>query len=174
MGLSSTSQVPSISPPPTEELRAAARESLKRCGVQLTAPADTKVTARTPITGEDLFDVEAADRAQVESAISDAKAAFQQWRVVPAPVRGALVKRLGVLLAEHKADVANLITLEAGKIPSEAAVWFALLDVATGKADRGVALLERLADGKAPPPLVHVALGQRVSWIRLVRLLGMS
>ena len=120
MGLSSTSQVPSISPPPTEELRAAARASLRRCGVELTAPAGTKVRARTPITGEDLFDVDAADRAQVGSAISDAKAAFQQWRVVPAPVRGALVKRLGVLLADHKSDVANLITLEAGKIPSEA------------------------------------------------------
>jgi aldehyde dehydrogenase (NAD+) len=120
MGLSSTSQLPSISPPPTEELRAAARESLKRCGAELAAPTATKVTARTPITGEYLFDVDAADRAQVESAITEATAAFRQWRVVPAPVRGALVKRLGVLLAEHKADVANLITLEAGKIPSEA------------------------------------------------------
>src|SRR5690349_14501502 len=101
MGLSSTSQVPSISPPPTDEVRAAARQSLTRCGVDLAAPAGPKVTARTPITGEGLFDIDAADRAQVESAISDAKAAFRQWRVVPAPVRGALVKRLGVLLAEH-------------------------------------------------------------------------
>ncbi|MGZ4320766.1 MAG: L-piperidine-6-carboxylate dehydrogenase [Solirubrobacteraceae bacterium] len=120
MGLSSTSQVPCIPPPPTDELRAAARESLKRCGVELAAPNGASVAARTPITGENLFDVDAADRAQVESAISEAKAAFQQWRVVPAPVRGALVKRLGVLLAEHKADIADLITLEAGKIPSEA------------------------------------------------------
>jgi aldehyde dehydrogenase (NAD+) len=120
MGLTSTSQVPSISPPPTDELRAAARESLKRCGVELAAPSGPSVTARTPITGEDLFDVDAADRAQVEAAIAEAKAAFQQWRVVPAPVRGALVKRLGVLLTEHKSDVANLITVEAGKIPSEA------------------------------------------------------
>ena len=78
------------------------------------------MVARTPITGEQLFEVDAADRAQVEPAISEAKAAFEQWRVVPAPVRGALVKRLGVLLAEHKADIANLITLEAGKIPAEA------------------------------------------------------
>ncbi len=39
---------------------------------------------------------------------------------MPAPVRGALVKRLGVLLAEHKAEIAELVTIEAGKIPSEA------------------------------------------------------
>jgi aldehyde dehydrogenase (NAD+) len=39
---------------------------------------------------------------------------------VPAPARGALVKRLGQLLTEHQAAVAELITIEAGKIPSEA------------------------------------------------------
>ena len=38
---------------------------------------------------------------------------------MPAPVRGAFVKRLGELLGEHKADVAELITIEAGKIRSE-------------------------------------------------------
>ena len=42
-----------------------------------------------------------------------------QWRDVPAPVRGAFVKRLGELLSEHKADVAELVTIEAGKIRSE-------------------------------------------------------
>jgi aldehyde dehydrogenase (NAD+) len=35
-------------------------------------------------------------------------------------VRGAVVKRLGALLAEHKAAVAELIIIEAGKVPSEA------------------------------------------------------
>jgi len=40
---------------------------------------------------------------------------------VPAPVRGQLVRRLGELLVEHKSDLAALVTLEVGKIPSEAA-----------------------------------------------------
>ena len=40
--------------------------------------------------------------------------------MTPAPVRGALVARLGELLVEHKADLATLVTLEAGKITSEA------------------------------------------------------
>ena len=39
---------------------------------------------------------------------------------VPAPARGALVKRLGELLAVHKDDLATLISLEVGKITSEA------------------------------------------------------
>jgi aldehyde dehydrogenase (NAD+) len=78
------------------------------------------VSARSPITGEALFDVPAAGVAQVEAAIAAAKAAFSEWRVAPAPVRGALVKRLGELMTEHKADVGELVTIEAGKIPSEA------------------------------------------------------
>jgi aldehyde dehydrogenase (NAD+) len=78
------------------------------------------VSARSPITGEALFDVPAAGKAEVEAAIAAAKAAFEEWRVTPAPVRGALVKRLGELMSEHKADVAELVTIEAGKIPSEA------------------------------------------------------
>jgi aldehyde dehydrogenase (NAD+) len=67
-----------------------------------------------------LFDIPAAGQSEVEAAIAEAKAAFKEWRAVPAPVRGALVKRLGGLLTEHKADVAELVTIEAGKIPSEA------------------------------------------------------
>lgn len=39
---------------------------------------------------------------------------------MPGPVRGALVKRLGRLLEEHKGDLADLVTIEVGKIRSEA------------------------------------------------------
>jgi aldehyde dehydrogenase (NAD+) len=78
------------------------------------------VSARSPITGEPLFDVPAAGQPEVEAAIAAAKDAFRAWRATPAPVRGGLVKRLGALLTEHKADVAELVTIEAGKIPSEA------------------------------------------------------
>ena len=40
---------------------------------------------------------------------------------VPAPERGALVREWGNLLREHKEDLGTLVTLEAGKIPSEGA-----------------------------------------------------
>ena len=38
----------------------------------------------------------------------------------PAPVRGAVVRRLGELLREHLDDLATLVTVEVGKITSEA------------------------------------------------------
>jgi aldehyde dehydrogenase (NAD+) len=105
----------------TDELRSRARRSLENCGVDLSSLGDgPTVSARSPITGEELFDVPAAGPADVEAAIAAARAAFGEWRTTPAPARGALVKRLGALLTEHKADVASLVTIEAGKISSEA------------------------------------------------------
>ncbi|MFW0794997.1 aldehyde dehydrogenase family protein [Gordonia sp. CPCC 205515] len=119
----STSIAATIALPTSDHLRDLAQDSLRRCGVDvdaLIAPSSSRITVRTPVTGDDLFDVRAADAADVESAIDAAHAAFLQWRTVPAPVRGQLVKRLGELLTEYKADVAALIGVEVGKITSEA------------------------------------------------------
>ena len=41
------------------------------------------------------------------------------WRTTPAPVRGNLVRRLGELLREHKDELGELVSIEAGKIRSE-------------------------------------------------------
>jgi aldehyde dehydrogenase (NAD+) len=117
--MTTTEQTLSISS--TDDLRSRAQRSLESCGVDLSpAGAGPSVSARSPITGEALFDVPAATRADVEQAIAAAKAAFRGWRVTPAPARGAVVKRLGELMTEHKEDVAALVTIEAGKITSEA------------------------------------------------------
>src|SRR5919206_3018930 len=107
--------------PTTEELVELARTVLRRCGAALDAwPGTDRMTASSPLTGEALFDLPAAAPAEVEAAIQAAHTAFLTWRTVPAPVRGGLVKRLGELLTEHKADLADLITVEVGKIRSEA------------------------------------------------------
>ena len=112
---------PALSVTASDTLRDRARSALAACGAQLPqARPGAAVAARSPITGEELFDVPAAGRAEVGDAVAAAKQAFAEWRTVPAPVRGAMVKRLGALLAEHKEPVATLITIEAGKIPSEA------------------------------------------------------
>ena len=76
--------------------------------------------ASTPITGDVLFTLAEHTPAQVHDVISQAAQAFSTWRTTPAPVRGALVARLSELLVEHKAALATLVTIEAGKITSEA------------------------------------------------------
>ena len=70
----------------------------------------------TPTT-EELVD---RARAALQRCGVDPHTAYLTWRSVPAPVRGGLIKRLGELLTEHKADLADLITVEVGKIRSEA------------------------------------------------------
>ncbi|WP_167194455.1 L-piperidine-6-carboxylate dehydrogenase [Brevibacterium pigmentatum] len=98
---------------------------LSACGVDASvlagSAASASLSARSPITGQDLGTI-AADTAQtVSDKIAAAQTAFEAWRDVPAPVRGQLVQRWGQLLGEHKEDLAKIITVEAGKTPSEAA-----------------------------------------------------
>lgn len=75
----------------------------------------------SPIDGAPLVNFRAADKAQVARACAAAHAAFELWREVPAPKRGALVRRLGEGFRQHGEALATLITEEVGKIPSEAA-----------------------------------------------------
>ncbi|BCO37372.1 aldehyde dehydrogenase family protein [Mycobacterium heckeshornense] len=111
-----------MKPPSTEQLRARVRRALDAIGADITLgePGRHGLPARTPVTGEVLFTVAPTTPTQVDQAIAAAAQAFSTWRTTPAPVRGALVARLGQLLSAHKSDLARLVTLEVGKITSEA------------------------------------------------------
>lgn len=108
--------------PTADDLRDRVRVALQAIGAdaRLGAAGDPGLPAGTPISGDVLFSVPEHTAAQTEEAIAAAAAAFLGWRTTPAPVRGALVARLGELLTEHKTDLATLVTVEAGKITSEA------------------------------------------------------
>ncbi|OBG86652.1 aldehyde dehydrogenase [Mycobacterium sp. E802] len=110
--------------PTAEQLRRRVRHALDAVGAraELGEPtaAGSGLTASTPISGDVLFTLTEQGADDVDAAIADAAQAFSTWRTTPAPVRGALVARLGELLVEHKADLATLVTIEAGKITSEA------------------------------------------------------
>ena len=74
---------------------------------------------RSPLTGEIIANVADTDRAAVGDAVARADAAFAQWRSVPAPRRGEFVRLLGEELRAAKPALGELVTIEAGKIPSE-------------------------------------------------------
>lgn len=109
--------------PTADQLRARAREALRAMGadVALGEPDGHGMPASTPITGEVLFTIAPTTPERAERTISEAAQAFSVWRGTPAPVRGALVARLGELLTAHRGELATLVTLEVGKITSEAA-----------------------------------------------------
>ncbi len=81
--------------------------------------AGQPVTARSPITGEELGHYPGATKADVTRAAQQAVAAFHSWRVVPAPQRGELVRLIGQQLREFKEPLARLVTIESGKIFQE-------------------------------------------------------
>ena len=99
-------------------LRDRADAALRACGA--TVPGGSDWTSRSPIDGSILATGAGHGAAAVSAAIERSHAAFLEWRHVPAPQRGFVVKRWGRLIEEHKADLAALVTLEVGKIESEA------------------------------------------------------
>ena len=94
-----------------------ARAALDACGA---TPPDGDHPVLSPVNGEELARVRWATDAEVADAVERAHEAYLTWRTVPAPRRGALVRRYGDLLAEHRQELATLVSLEVGKITSEA------------------------------------------------------
>jgi aldehyde dehydrogenase (NAD+) len=74
---------------------------------------------RTPITGENVGNVRITSPAETAQTIQTAGQAFREWRTVPAPRRGELVRLLGEELRAAKTELGRLVTIEAGKIESE-------------------------------------------------------
>ncbi|MFI5013317.1 MAG: aldehyde dehydrogenase family protein [Hyphomicrobiales bacterium] len=100
---------------PAEEARAI----LTRLGVPASAFAQHGLACRSPITGEVITHLLESTRADIEASVSRAAGAFLEWREVPAPRRGELVRLIGEELRAAKADLGRLVTIEAGKIVSE-------------------------------------------------------
>jgi aldehyde dehydrogenase (NAD+) len=74
---------------------------------------------RSPITGESVAQVRPANPETARAEIGRAHRAFAQWRRVPAPRRGELVRLLGEELRAQKPNLGRLVTIETGKIVSE-------------------------------------------------------
>jgi aldehyde dehydrogenase (NAD+) len=105
--------------PALSDLRDRALASLASCGVTADALGGDQRSV-TPILGAELACVSWCTAQQASAAVARAQEAFRSWRQIPAPARGALVKQFAGLLERHKAALAGLITLEVGKIGSEA------------------------------------------------------
>jgi aldehyde dehydrogenase (NAD+) len=79
------------------------------------------LTVRSPIDGAALAAFPAATAGDLRRALAAAGDAFLTWRVVPGPVRGEFVRRVGERLRARKQELAAVVCREAGKIMTEAA-----------------------------------------------------
>ncbi|MGZ6040478.1 MAG: aldehyde dehydrogenase family protein, partial [Phenylobacterium sp.] len=101
--------------------RAEAAQVLGKLGVPEALWTGGDRPVRSPVTGEEIARVHDTAPAAVAKAVEAAHEAYLAWRNLPAPRRGELVRLLGEELRAAKADLAALVTLEAGKVLSEAA-----------------------------------------------------
>jgi len=106
-------------------------EILTQLGVPPTCPAiavgrqwragqGPTLDVRSPINRSSLASMSLGTSADLQGLLDQAAFAFKAWRVVPAPVRGEFVRRIGNALRDHKSDLATIVTWEAGKITQEA------------------------------------------------------
>jgi L-aminoadipate-semialdehyde dehydrogenase len=73
----------------------------------------------SPIDGKQTASVRQVTPAELARITTRAQEAFLNWRDVPAPKRGEVVRRLGDALRELKGPLGELVSIEAGKIRAE-------------------------------------------------------
>jgi len=83
---------------------------------------DTKgpeLVSANPADGKPIAKVRQATADDYEAVASQTHEAFLAWRMVPAPRRGEVIRRLGEELRREKDALGRLVSLENGKILSE-------------------------------------------------------
>ncbi|MEL0622609.1 aldehyde dehydrogenase family protein [Marinomonas arenicola] len=97
----------------------------------------SEFSAHSPIDGARLSQFNNATPAQLEGVSAELRDAFSVLRTIPAPRRGELVRRIGEEARKYKEELAQVISLEAGKIVPEALgevqEWIDVCDFAVGQ-----------------------------------------
>lgn len=73
------------------------------------------ITSFSPVDGKIIGEVSTTTHEEYEIVVTKAQEAFKQWRLVPAPKRGEIVRQLGEKLRQYKEDLGKLVSYEMGK-----------------------------------------------------------
>ncbi|MCC7455084.1 MAG: aldehyde dehydrogenase family protein [Crocinitomix sp.] len=74
-----------------------------------------EIQSFSPVDGNLIAAVRSATEVEYEAAILKGQEAFKEWRLVPAPKRGEIVRQLGMKLREFKEPLGKLVSYEMGK-----------------------------------------------------------
>jgi aldehyde dehydrogenase (NAD+) len=88
-------------------------------GEWIANPSGGEMESLNPARGEALAKVRMAGPDDYETVMRQACAAFLEWRMVPAPKRGEMVREIALELRERKPDLGALVSMEMGKILAE-------------------------------------------------------
>ncbi len=75
---------------------------------------------RNPANWEEVVGIfPKSGKEDVDEAVKAARAAFEKWRLVPAPKRGDIMRKIGDLLVARKEEISREMTREMGKVLAE-------------------------------------------------------
>lgn len=74
-----------------------------------------KINSYSPVDGELIASVNAASEADYEAVVLKAQEAFKQWRTIPAPKRGEVIRQLAEKIRFYKEPLGKLVSYEMGK-----------------------------------------------------------
>ena len=78
-----------------------------------------KIESENPTNGETIASVYQCSVDDYNSIVNKSLEAFSEWRAVPAPERGQLIREMGNALRDYKDPLGSLVALEMGKIKAE-------------------------------------------------------
>ncbi|NUM31309.1 MAG: aldehyde dehydrogenase family protein [Bacteroidetes bacterium] len=81
----------------------------------LTALGSETISIISPVDGKKIADVTLASTTEYEKVIQQSQLAFDNWKKVPAPKRGEVVRQIGNKLRENKEELGALVSYEMGK-----------------------------------------------------------
>ena len=73
------------------------------------------ISSYSPVDGKLIGKVQATDEKAFEKVVVQAKKAFVEWRQIPAPKRGEIVRQIGEALRKYKEPLGKLVSYEMGK-----------------------------------------------------------
>ena len=80
-----------------------------------TASSENKIDSFSPVDGKKIAAVSVATAQDYDAVVTIAQKAFLQWRTVPAPKRGEMVRQFGEALRSNKEALGTLVSYEMGK-----------------------------------------------------------
>jgi aldehyde dehydrogenase (NAD+) len=92
---------------------------LGQLGLDMDCVLGGDVDVHCPADGSLLGQVASNSPESVDASIARARIAFEEWKLVPAPKRGELIRVFGDILRRNKSALGALVTLECGKIYQE-------------------------------------------------------
>ena len=77
--------------------------------------SNSYIDSYSPVDGKLIGSVSVTSRKDYEKVIKTAQKAFSEWRQIPAPKRGEIVRQYGEALRKHKDELGKLVSYEMGK-----------------------------------------------------------